>query len=79
MQRKSRRSKFEDNFRELLNFVSDSIIVFNQEGTVLAANKAASVILGIANEELIGKCIEDLKIVDEKTKMFFKNQLQEKI
>jgi PAS domain S-box-containing protein len=79
MQRKSKSNTFKDNFQELLNFVSDSIMVFNQEGVVLAANKTASILLGLASEELIGNHIEDLKIIDEKTKVFVKNQLQKRI
>jgi PAS domain S-box-containing protein len=54
-------------------------MVFNQEGVVLAANKTASILLGITSEELIGNHIEDLKIIDEKTKAFVKNQLQKRI
>jgi PAS domain S-box-containing protein len=53
-------------------------MVFNQEGVVLAANKTASILLGLAVEELIGNHIEDLKIIDEKTKTLVKNQLQKK-
>ena len=79
MQRKSKSNTYKDNFQELLNFVSDSIMVFNQEGVVLAANKTASILLGLASEELIGNHIEDLKIIDEKTKTFVKNQLQKRI
>ena len=79
MQRKSKSNTYKDNFQELLNFVSDSIMVFNQEGVVLAANKTASILLGITSEELIGNHIEDLKIIDEKTKAFVKNQLQKRI
>ena len=79
MQRKSKSNAFKDNFQELLNFVSDSIVVFNQEGVVLAANKTASILFGLAVEELIGNHIEDLKIIDEKTKIFVKNQLQKRI
>ena len=79
MQRKSKSSAFKDNFQELLNLVSDSIIVFNQEGVVLAANKTTSILLGIAVEELIGNRIQDLKINDEKTKIFVKHQLQKRI
>ena len=79
MQRKSKSNTFKDNFQELLNFVSDSIMVFNQEGVVLAANKTASILLGLTSEELIGNHIEDLKIIDEKTKVFVKNQLQKRI
>ena len=79
MQRKSKSNAFKDNFQELLNLVSDSIIVFNQEGVVVAANKTASILLGLPSEELIGNCIEDLKIIDEKTKTLVKNQLQKRI
>jgi PAS domain S-box-containing protein len=79
MQRKSKSNTFKDNFQELINFVSDSIVVFNPEGVVLAANKTACIFLGIACEELIGNRIEDLKIIDEKTKTFVKNQLRKRI
>ncbi len=79
MQRKSKSNSFNDNFQELLNFVSDSTVVFNQEGVVLAANKTASILFGLAVEELIGNHIEDLKISDEKTKISVKNQLQKRI
>ena len=79
MQRKSKSNTYKDNFQELLNFVSDSIVVFSQEGVVLAANKNANILLGLASEELIGNHIEDLKIIDEKTKTFLKNQLQKRI
>ncbi len=79
MQRKSKSNAFKDNFQELLNFVSDSIMVLNQEGVVLAANKTAGILLGIASEELVGNRIEDLKVIDEKTKIFVKNQLQKRI
>ena len=79
MQRKSKSNTYKDNFQELLNFVSDSIMVFNREGVVLAANKTASVLLGLTVEELVGNRVEDLKIIDEKTKVFLKNQLQKRI
>ena len=79
MQRKNKNNTYKDNFQELLNFVSDSIMVFNKEGVVLAANKTASALLGIAAEELIGNHIEDLKIIDGKTKLLVKNQLQKRI
>ena len=76
MQRKSKSFKFKDNFQDLLNYVSDSIMVFNQEGVILAANKTACTLVGLAVEELIGNRIEELKIIDEKTKILVKNQLQ---
>ena len=79
MQRKSKSNTFKDNFQELINFVSDTIVVFNPEGVVLAANKTACLLLGIACEELIGNHIENLKIIDEKTKTFVKNQLWKRI
>jgi len=79
MQRKSKGNEFKDNFQELLNVVSDAILVFNQEGFVLAANKTASILSGLAVKELLGNRIEDLKIIDEKTKIFVKNQLQKRI
>jgi PAS domain S-box-containing protein len=79
MQRKSKSNTFKDNFQVLLNFVSDSIMVLNQEGVVLAANKTTSNLLGLTIEELIGNHIEDLKIIDEKTKIFIKNQLKKRI
>ncbi len=79
MPRKSRSSAYKDNFQELLNFVSDSIMVFSQEGVVLAVNKTATILLGLSSEELIGNHIEDLKIIDEKTKTLVKNQLQKRM
>ena len=79
MQKKSKSNAYKDNFQELLNFVSDSILVFNREGIVLAANETACIHLGIKSEELIGNHIEDLKIIDEKTKIFVINQLQKRI
>lgn len=79
MQRKSKSNTYKDNFQDLLNFVSDSIMVFNREGVVLAANKTASVLLGLTVEELVGNRVEDLKIIDEKTKVFLKNHLQKRI
>ena len=48
MQRKSKSNAYKDNFQELLNFVSDSIMVFSKEGVVLAANKTASILLGLS-------------------------------
>src|SRR5208283_5174604 len=79
MQRKSKSNAFKDNFQELLNFVSDSIVVFSQEGVVLSANKTASILLGLPREELIGNHLEDIKIIDEKTKTIVKTLLQKRI
>ncbi len=79
MQKKSKSNAYKDNFQELLNFVSDSILVFNREGIVLAANETACIHLGIKSENLIGNHIEDLKIIDEKTKIFVINSLQKRI
>jgi len=77
--RKSKSNTFKDNFQELLSLVSDAIMVINPEGVVLTVNKTAIALLGLASEELIGKHIEDLKIIDEKTKAFVKNQIQKRI
>jgi PAS domain S-box-containing protein len=54
-------------------------MVFNQEGVILAANKTACTLVGLAVEELIGNRIDELKIIDEKTKILVKNQLQKRI
>ena len=79
MQRKNRSSAFKDNFQELLNFVSEAILVINQAGFVIAANKTASTLLNLPNEELVGNHVQNLKIIDEKTKTLIKKQLQRTI
>ncbi|MGD0643911.1 MAG: PAS domain S-box protein [Candidatus Bathyarchaeia archaeon] len=79
MQKKSKNNTFKDNFQELLNFVPDSIIILNKEGTVLAANEVICKFLGFANEELVGKHIENFKFFDEKTKMLIQRQLKKRL
>ena len=79
MQKKNKSNTFKDNFRELLNFFSDPIMVLNQEGVVLVANKAVCTFLGVASEELIGKHFEDLKFLDKKTKMLIQSQLEKRM
>jgi PAS domain S-box-containing protein len=79
MQKKNKSNTFKDNFQELLNLVSDLIVVLNQEGIVLAANKATCTFLGLETEELIGKYFEDSKLFDEKTKMLIQRQLEKRL
>ena len=79
MQRKNKSNTYKNNFQELLNFVSDYVMVVNQEGVVLAANKTAIVHFGLSSEELINHNIKNLKIIDEKTKALLKNQLEKRI
>ena len=79
MQRKSRSNTFEDNFRELLNFISDPIMILSQDGVVLATNRTASVLLGLPSEELVGKNIKDLQIINGKTKEIIQNQIQRRL
>jgi len=79
MQSKNRSSAFKDNFQELLNFVSETILVINQAGFVIAANKSESTLLNLPNDELVSNHIQNLKIIDEKTKTLIKKQLQRRI
>lgn len=79
MQKKNKSNTFKDNFQELLNLVSDLIMVLNQEGVVLVVNKATGTFLGLATEELIGKHFEDLEFLDEKTTMLIQSQLEKRM
>ena len=68
MQEKSRSNESENNFRELLNFVSDSIIILSRDGVILTVNKTACTLLGLTSEQLVGKNIKDLMISDASAK-----------
>ena len=46
---------------EILNKVNDAVIAFNKNGDILYSNKAFSVILGLTQEQLIGKNIWKLR------------------
>jgi PAS domain S-box-containing protein len=67
------------NFEALLNFVSDAILIIDGEGVIRAANNASCKILEISKEQLIGNHLEDLKIIDEKTKLLIRKQLKKRL
>ena len=79
MQEKNRSSESENSFRELLNFVSDSIIILSRDGVVLTVNKKACTLLGLTSEELLGKNIKDLTTLDSSTKNVILKQLENRL
>ena len=59
----ARRQKTEEQLQfqaTLLRYVSDSVIVTNQQGTILYWNEGASAVFGYTAQEMIGKCISVL-------------------
>jgi PAS domain S-box-containing protein len=79
MKEKNRSSESENNIREMLNFVSDSIIILSRDGVMLTVNKKACTLLGLTSEELTGKNIKDLKSEDNSTRNAILKQLENRL
>lgn len=73
--KRTQNNNVENNF-DLLNFVSDSIIIFNSEGVLLAANKAMGDFTGVPVDQLIGKRLVDMEFFDNQTRDLVKKQLK---
>ena len=67
------------NFESLLNFVSDAILIIDDEGVILATNNASCKIVKIPKEQLIGNHLQNLKIIDTKTKLLIQKQLEKRL
>jgi PAS domain S-box-containing protein len=67
------------NFESLLNFVSDAILIIDNEGVILATNNASCKIIKIPKEQLIGNHLQNLKIIDTKTKLLIQKQLEKRL
>jgi len=58
----------------LMSLVTDTIVVVDKKGKLLAANKAAEEISGYSQKELVGKSILELPLFDDQTrKMLIEN------
>ena len=66
-------------FESLLNFVSDAILIIDDEGVILATNNASCKIVKIPKEQLIGNYLQNLKIIDTKTKLLIQKQLEKRL
>ena len=78
MQRKNQSNLFKNNFQELLNFVSDAVMIMDHDGLILTANRAAAEILGFEVKDLIQKNLDEFNIINEKTKEFTQKQIEKR-
>jgi PAS domain S-box-containing protein len=67
------------NFESLLDYVSDAIIIIDGSELILAANNAASKLLRIPKEELIGNHFRNLETFDAKTKLLIRKNLEKRL
>ena len=76
---KNQSNSFKENYQELLNLISEPIMVLNREGILLAANKALGRFIDVPIEELLGKHFESLKIFSKENQKVIESRLERRL
>ena len=76
---KNQSNTFRDNYQELLNLISEPIMVLNKEGILIAANKMLVKLIGVPAEELLGKHFGSLNIFDKENHKVIESRLERRL
>ena len=76
---KNQSNSFRENYQELLNLISEPIMILNREGVLLAANKTLGKFIGAPTEELLGKHFESLNIFNRENQKVIESRLERRL
>ena len=79
MQEKNQSNSLKENYRELLDLVSEPIMVLNRKGILLAANKSLGRFIDVPTEGLIGKHFENLNLFGKDKQKIIERNLEKRL
>lgn len=76
---KNQNNSFKKNLQELLNLISEPIIVLNKEGILLAANETLGKFIGVPTKELLGKNFQSVNIFNKENQKVIESRLERRL